>query len=244
MRWVSILLAMVLLTTPITEVPRKVGIKQQPRINQIHARELLIQRGVNHLPVNLILQNPSLPNGCEATSLAMVLEFYGYEIPKEQLAFQYIPREDFYSKDGVRYGANPDWAYVGNPSTEEGFYCFVQPLVCGANVYLKEQESAYRLQDISGATMQRIDRFLIQGSPVILWTTRNFTVHVSYSNYTWQLQDGTVYTPYRNLHCVVLNGYNRLAYSVCDPLLGEISVDKDVVIESYLAMGAYAAVMA
>ena len=32
------------------------------------------------LDVPVILQNPELPNGCEVTSLAEVLQFYGFSV--------------------------------------------------------------------------------------------------------------------------------------------------------------------
>ncbi len=45
----------------------------------------------NTIPVNCILQNPELPTGCEATSLTMVLNYWGYTVSKVTIAGQYLP---------------------------------------------------------------------------------------------------------------------------------------------------------
>ena len=47
-----------------------------------------------HLPVPLILQNPELPNGCEITSLCMLLRYLGFDADKCLLADNYLPRTE------------------------------------------------------------------------------------------------------------------------------------------------------
>ena len=42
-------------------------------------------------PVELILQNPELPNGCEVTSLAMLLTSAGFPVDHVKLYQQYLP---------------------------------------------------------------------------------------------------------------------------------------------------------
>ena len=46
------------------------------------------------LPVRTVLQNPELPNGCEAASLAALLKYKGVPADKLDLAYGYIPRGD------------------------------------------------------------------------------------------------------------------------------------------------------
>lgn len=46
------------------------------------------------LDVEPVLQLPELPTGCEITSLATVLNYYGYDISKTQLADEYMERGD------------------------------------------------------------------------------------------------------------------------------------------------------
>ena len=46
------------------------------------------------LAVTPALQEPALPNGCEAASLASVLDYYGLQADMLDLAYGYIPRQD------------------------------------------------------------------------------------------------------------------------------------------------------
>lgn len=196
-----------------------------------------------NLNVIPILQNPELPNGCEATSISVILHFYGYSVNKCDMAYNYIPRNDFTQNNGVRYAPHPNTSYIGDPSTSKGFYCFSGPVVAGANQYLEEMGSSLRCDDISGASLELFDQYISQGSPVMVWITLDFGNTVNYSTYTWTLPTGETYTPYRNLHCVVISGYDDVFYYLCDPLNGNISVDKQTVFESYLALGSHAAVI-
>ena len=68
------------------------------------------------LPVRAVLQNPGLPNGCEATSLAALLNYMGVAANKLDLAYAYIPRGDLTDTAGGRIGPDPERAYAGDPS--------------------------------------------------------------------------------------------------------------------------------
>ena len=96
------------------------------------------------LAVTPALQEPALPNGCEAASLASVLDYYGLQADMLDLAYGYIPRQDFYqAADGSRIGPNPETAYPGDPASL-GFYCFAGALCEGANTYLQKAGSSLR----------------------------------------------------------------------------------------------------
>lgn len=101
---------------------------------------------------NPALQEPALPNGCEAASLASVLDYYGLQADMLDLAYGYIPRQDFYqAADGSRIGPNPETAYPGDPASL-GFYCFAGALCEGANTYLQKAGSSLRAYDVTGIT--------------------------------------------------------------------------------------------
>ena len=46
------------------------------------------------LSVPSILQNPELPTGCEVTALAEVLQFWGFDVCKTELADEWLPRSE------------------------------------------------------------------------------------------------------------------------------------------------------
>ena len=87
------------------------------------------------LDVPFIDQNPQLPTGCEITSLAQVLNFYGFGVDKEYLASQYLPM-----KEEVAPGCFT--AYVhGPPWNANGSRCFAPAIIIAANNYLKDAGS-------------------------------------------------------------------------------------------------------
>lgn len=199
--------------------------------------------GPVQLEVEPVLQNPGLMNGCEATTLATLLGFWGFEADKSDLAYNWLPREDFYTVDGIRHGPDPTVAYAGDPATRQGFYCFA-PAVCeGADSYLAAMGSALRGVDISGVAPEEFDSWLRQGCPVMVWVTLDYGSEAQYLDYGWTLPGGRWYTPYKNLHCVLLAGTDGEHYTVCDPLTGSVTVGREALHASYVALGSHAAVI-
>ena len=101
------------------------------------------------LDVPVVYQWPEMPNGCEATALTMLLQYYGFAADKLSVAYDYIPRSDFTYTWFSTYGPDPASAYAGDPALF-GFYCLAPAVAEGANRYLAEQDSTLRAVDISG----------------------------------------------------------------------------------------------
>lgn len=197
----------------------------------------------NSLHLSITYQNPELKNGCEATSLAMLLCYNEYSVDKSTLAYNYIPREDFSNVNGVRYGPHPSVAYPGDPATSKGFYCYPGPVIAGANQFLTEQSSELQAFDISGASEDQLAQTVRDGYPVMVWVTMDYGTTLSFIDYTWQLPDGQSYTPLNNLHCVVLSGVDEQMFEVCDPIKGVLHIDRQTVFRSYTALGSMAVVI-
>lgn len=194
-------------------------------------------------PVQPVLQNPELPNGCEASSLAALLGYHGFAADKTELAYHWMPRQDLAGTGGGRRGPSPWEAYAGDPAGQSGFYCFAGPVCQGANDYLKTQESELRCRDLTGAGLAEVDALLAEGHPVMLWATIDYEDGARYASGGWHLPDGSWYTPYSNLHCVVAYGCNAEGYRLADPLAGDISVARPALEAAWLALGGHAAVI-
>ena len=123
-----------------------------------------------------------MPNGCEATALTMLLQYYGFAADKLSVAYDYIPRSDFTYTWFSTYGPDPASAYAGDPALF-GFYCRAPAVAEGANRYLAEQDSTLRAVDISGADGYVLRRSIAQGRPVVVWATIGFEPLV-YSDYS------------------------------------------------------------
>lgn len=196
------------------------------------------------LAVEPVLQNPDLPNGCEAASLAALLRYAGVEADAVELAAAWIPREDFSYSGPDRFGPDPETAYVGDAaSANGGWYCFAAPVAVGANNYLSFIGSDLRAEDLTGASFAELQEHLAAGRPVAVWFTQDYQDPRRNSGFTWTLPSGETYTPYGNLHCVVLAGVEGEECLLADPLAGSTRVDRDTFERIYTAMGSRALVV-
>ena len=194
--------------------------------------------------VQLQLQEPQLPNGCEVTSLAMLLGWAGYPVDKEELYWEYLPRQDFtYDEMGQEVGGDPEQVYVGDASTETaGWYCMEGPIVEAGNLYLQQQGSARVLEAVSGLSRRDLDAYLEEEIPLVAWVTLDYESPFRCDG-GWYLANGSFYNPYCNLHCVVVLAQGEEGYLTANPLTGWQWVDEDQFWSAFDAMGRRAVVV-
>lgn len=195
------------------------------------------------LDVKNIAQNKELPNGCSITSLAIVLNYLGYDVDKCTLADNYLPKQKRYIKDGIPYGPNPYVAYPGDPRDSTGWYCYPPPIIQAANTYLKEKNSTYEAVDLTGITQSGLEGLLKQGYPIIVWVTRGLgELEQSKSTY-WKTEEGEEIYPYTTIHSVVLTGYDDSTFKVADPLKKITSAGKDEFMTIFQEVGSHAMIV-
>lgn len=186
------------------------------------------------LDVENIDQNPELPNGCEITSAAIVLNYLGFSVDKVTLAEKYLPMHVPY------WEADPNLEFMGDPADKLAFYCLPGAVVTAVNDYLDDMGADYVALDISGAPVEELYQWGgASGAPVLVWTTRAFSP--SLYNYTFQLANGSWL--YSNSHCLVLTGYDDETCYLADPMLEVESVDRQLFAERYVERGKYAVVI-
>ncbi|MFD0590540.1 C39 family peptidase [Paenibacillus sp. GCM10027627] len=197
-----------------------------------------------YVDVPLIMQKPELPNGCEITSLTSVLNGLGYDLTKEVMADEYLPKEPFFRKDGKLYGADPYKAYAGNPRDKIAWFVYAPPIAEAANKVFDEFGGDYEPVDISGSTREEIYAELDAGNPVVIWVTLDLSPPKITSQ--WYFRDtGELFKAPVNLHCVVLNGYNKAnnTVHVMNPLKGQVTYDADQFFKSYDELGTHSLVI-
>lgn len=193
--------------------------------------------GLSFGEIQLQLQNPELPNGCEVTSLSMVLTAAGYPVDKLEL-YEYLAREGFSYSRSARLGPDPNVAFAGDAaSASGGWYCLEGPILEAGDAWIAAMGGGAQMEDFTGIDQDGLDTLLEQDTPLVAWVTQEYALP-TYANYfTWTLPDGTQYVPYDNLHCVVLAGIDGDAYQIADPIRGWQTVDRDAFWESFDAMG-------
>lgn len=149
------------------------------------------------LNVPLEKQMPDLPNGCEVTSLSMLLNYYHINVTKDELASKI---KHVSSYDG-KYRGNPNEGFVGYMNQANGGWCVYNgPLYDVASKYTD------RIQNATGDSFDQIIELVADGHPVMIITTLKFR-RVN-DMQTWKTRQGIVHvTP--SSHACVITGYNK-----------------------------------
>lgn len=185
------------------------------------------------IDVESIMQNPELPNGCEVTSLAMVLNKLGYTVDKLTL-------NDKYLDIGPVGLTNYYTANIGNPRDANSFGSYSPVIVNTAVKYIEDNGKNHSVYEITGYNIDEVYYQLSQGNPVIVWITQDINTKPLVTK-TWVI-DGQTLNWKHPLHCVVLTGYDMNAKTVTlvDPILGIVTHSMDLFELRWMEMGAQA----
>ncbi|MEC1429744.1 C39 family peptidase [Bacillus subtilis] len=161
-------------------------------------------------PLDVILYNqmdaPRLYNGCEVTSLAMVLNYAGYDVTKNTLANQVATVPLTYSS-GLK--GDPNDGFVGDMANGPGLGVYHRPIYQLAKTYAGDKVS-----DLTGKSISAVYEQLEKGNPVWVITTANFTPVDNMQ--TWKTPNGTIEITYSE-HSVAVTGYDDKYVYLNDP---------------------------
>lgn len=179
------------------------------------------------LPVENILQMPELKAGCEVTSAAIVLNYFGCNVKKTELVDYLSMDNGFKTVNGQPYGPDPWKVFAGRPDDKYG--CYAPVITDMANRYLLDAKSDLTAVDISGAAPLELYSCIDSGFPVVVWAT-TFLQEPSVGP-EWYLNDtGEYYQWILREHCLVLKGYTEKTVTFCDPLdeRGTVTYDRSL----------------
>lgn len=211
-------------------------VEKEPEIIFIEREQMDYTKFFNtRLDVENIMQLPELPTGCEVTSLAIILNYLGYDIDKVTLSDSFLPK-------GEPGETNPNDAFIGDPKTSIGSYGANAPvLVQTANDYLDYMSSNYNAYNVSTEDFSSLLKYINDGYPVMVWATMG--LEASYPTEKWVIDNEEVQW-YANEHCMVLIGYTPDYYIFADPLKeGIIAYDRGLVEQRYNELGNQAVVI-
>jgi uncharacterized protein YvpB len=151
------------------------------------------------LNVPLENQMPDLPNGCEVTSLSMLMNYYGIKVSKNELA-ETIQHVDSFT-DGGKYRGNPHQGFVGHMTIANAGWCvYNEPLYNVARKYTSH------IENITGSDFLSLLKLVSNGHPVMIITTTTFNKVNNMQ--TWDTNTGKVnVTP--SSHACVITGYSK-----------------------------------
>ena len=195
------------------------------------------------ISVNNILQNPELPTGCEITSTTILLNYYGFNVTKMEMV-QLLPKSsDWYWSNGKLVVPNPNKYFMGDPTKTNGYglQCFAPVIQNTLNKYLQSQNSLYKAINITGTNLEDLYKYINNNQPVITWVSIGMVQ--PYKNTSWIDEEGKVVTTYKNLHCLVMNGYDKNYIYVTDPLGTLSKVNKQTFKDRYNYIGKQAVII-
>ena len=184
--------------------------------------------------VPMINQYPELPTGCEATALTMILQHYGVEISKEEVA-EVMPKAAYPTMvDGVYQGATPYDAFIGDPFTTSGFGVYTPVILDLIDYYLPG-----KAEDLGGDSFDKVYAALDEGRPVMVWATLGMLE--PFETTRWQGLDGETFIWLAQEHALVVVGYDENSIYCNDPSTGtERAYDKTLFLTRWEQLGSQA----
>ncbi|MHC1686012.1 MAG: C39 family peptidase [Clostridiaceae bacterium] len=188
------------------------------------------------IDVPLIEQLPGLINGCEVTSLAMMVNYYGEDVTKETLVKEVKKDKTPLVKNSageITKWGDPNYGFVGDIEGDDGYGYAIYPsaLLPLANKYLDN-----KAVDLTGETTDTLTKYLSNEKPILVWVTSDFTIPEDFI--TWKKGNKEIKATFSE-HCIILTGYDDENFYYNDPLnVGkDKSIDKETFEKVWEAMG-------
>lgn len=187
------------------------------------------------LDVPIISQKPELENGCEVTSLAMLLQYAGIDTNKMTLAQQIKKDETILvrNEDGnIKTWGDPNDGFVGDiTGKKEGFAVYPKPML-----ELMEQYLPGRSIDLSKQSFESLLKSIDQERPVIVWVTMRFKRPKAYTE--WENNGNKIKATFDE-HAVLLVGYDNKYCYVNNPANSKKNqkIKKDTFVKVWDTMG-------
>ncbi len=149
----------------------------------------------------VIKQYPELPTGCEVTSLAMALGFYGISVSHTSLADSFLEKGEYRACDYRK-------AFVGNPRDIKAYGCYSGVIAETAKKFLHTIPTrSFDVIELKGCDPDRLYSLIDMGYPVIVWATSKMLPVTEGAEWT-DKATGRKIVWKGNEHCVLMTGYD------------------------------------
>lgn len=169
------------------------------------------------LDVPIVKQLPELPRGCEVTSLAMLLQYAGFDADKLKLAQQIKKNPAKIKKiNGEIHYGDPNDGFIGDmySTNKPGLGVYHTPIKKLAAHYMPG-----KIIDFTNGEFNQIKKYLSTNRPVwVIINTAYEKLDPSYFH-TWNTPNGKISITYKE-HSVVVTGYDQDYIYFNDPLTG------------------------
>ena len=209
--------------------------------NPLKTRQVALQKDSPILPKSKLLDvplinqmtKPMLYNGCEVTSMAMILQYHGVKVTKNDLA-ENIRTVPLTYTNGLK--GNPNVGFVGNMAKGPGLGVYNGPMLDLAKKYVGD-----RAVNLTNSPFTDVLKKVSQGLPVWIITTSRFAPVSVFE--TWNTPQGKIQITFSE-HSVAITGYDDKYIYVNDPYgVKNRKCDRENFIKAWEQMGSQAIVI-
>lgn len=150
------------------------------------------------IPLINQMDAPRLYNGCEVSSLAMILNYQGYDVTKNELADK-VKQVPLTYDNGLK--GNPNDGFVGDMVDGPGLSVYHGPMHDLAKKYAGE-----KAKDITGSSVDKLYGYLLEGLPVWIITTTNLAPVKNLKS--WDTPKGEIEITFQ-VHSVAVTGVDE-----------------------------------
>ncbi len=188
---------------------------------------------------------------CETYACTMLLQYYDFNIDVSEFVNNYLTIKPVsYGEDGTLYGPDMNSAFAGDILF--GYGINAPGMAKCMNNFIKTTNSKLTAYPIIGESMEDLCKEYVRNNiPVMIWSTAgmqepfvkaSWTVNYVDENATHKIGDTVDWNMHE--HCMVLVGYDKENYYLCDSIAGDISVfEKTIFEERYSQIGTQAIVV-
>ncbi|WP_374120837.1 C39 family peptidase [Neobacillus sp. PS3-12] len=167
---------------------------------------IMLDHKLLNVPLIAQMSAPKLYNGCEVTSLAMILNYNGYLVTKNELA-EKIKTVPLTYSNGLK--GNPNMGFVGDIDDGPGYAAYNGPIYD-----LAKQYAGDKVVNLTSSTFIDLLKTVSNGQPVWVITTSSFAPVSDFVK--WQTPQGSVDVTFSE-HSVVITGYDSNYIYINDP---------------------------
>ena len=178
----------------------------------------------NSIPVSHTIKDFEVID--QLPELTMVLNYYGLNPDKVELATEYLPTTEYstYYENNKLMGPDSDNYFLGDPTSVYGYVCGTGAIVTAANKFLSDKNAKYVAKDLSGCDFSELYKYVSQDKPIVVWTTIEMADR--WETEDWYTESGKHLEWSQNDHCSVLMGYTEKTVKIADPILGDVEYSK------------------
>lgn len=193
-------------------------------------QDIMLESKLLNVPLINQMTGPQLYNGCEVTSLAMILNYSGYSVTKNELA-QNIKTVPMNYTNGLK--GNPSVGFVGDIEDGPGYAVYNGPIY-----ELAKQYAGDRVVNLTNSPFTDIQIAVSNGQPVWVITTASFEPVSDLIK--WQTPQGSLDITFSE-HSVVITGYDNNYIYMNDPYgVKDRKVSRENFEKAWVQMGSQA----